>query len=102
MSYDQMHWKKLKALVEEKGGEWIDKESALKFLDSIEVDEDIKKDDEDIVKEDITPDEQVSNDPVLNLDEYYSTASGDTNIRYTQNGHAFDCVKAYIDPEDIE
>ena len=30
--YTTFHWKKLKELVEEKGGTWIDKASAIEFL----------------------------------------------------------------------
>ena len=31
-AYADMHWSKLKQLVEEKGEVWIDKETAIKFL----------------------------------------------------------------------
>ena len=36
IEYADMHWKQLKVMVEDVGGEWKNKESAVEFLKSIE------------------------------------------------------------------
>lgn len=46
-------------------------------------------------------DEEATADPCFMEDEPYGTVSGGGKARYWQNGYHFDCMKKYIDPEDI-
>lgn len=108
-----LHWKKVKALVEEADGIWTDMEKGLIFLRGLGVpgnDEDSPADessdkpgDDDVITDDDLVTEPVDESiPVLDMDEYHSTVAGDPKIAYVQNGHSFDHTKVYIDPKDVE
>ncbi len=106
-----LHWKKIKALVEDAGGKWTDMGQGLVFLRSLKNDsteEDLASNDDPAEAESdgVVTAKDLENEqgdvPVFDSDEYHSTIAGDSNVAYMQGGHSFTSSKEYIDPEDIE
>lgn len=101
--YTGMHWKKVKAAVEAAEGEWIDMKQGLIFLRGLvgdATDEDPGDEDDVVTSDDL--ENEPSETPIFDPNEYHSTVAGWTNVAYIQGGHSFTASKTYIDPKDIE
>jgi hypothetical protein len=78
MTYEDMHWKQIKKLVEDAGGVYVNKEESILFLNSVGVDTSNIQDDDDVVL-----------DKRLPYGEINGRVEGFDGARYTQNGAFF-------------
>lgn len=91
MNYDDMHWKQLKKLVEERGGEYISKEDAVLFLNAEPVVAEVVVEAAAVAEVAVTaePVEEMVFDKRQPYGEVSGRIEGYPGARFTQNGVFF-------------
>jgi len=96
--YENMHWKQLKKLVEQNGGEWSNVEAGVDFLENLLLHE------PDVVGPPRPEDSAPKQDgvPVLDKEAPFGEIFGTCTARFMQNGHYFGPAGEYIKPENVK